>query len=201
MPMLVPEAARFARSASRVRNLLALYDSLGGGRPGRRVVHTTDVLRAATVLLHASLEEFLRSAGNHYLPLAGVAELRTIPLVGRGPRPERFDLGDLVAHRSKSVDVVVKESVAEHLRRSSFNNVGDVKGLLNSCGIQPNVPPRLWTALSEVIDRRHKIVHEGDANPKSGPGQPTARPLKRQTVADWATAVDDLVNAIAAAAP
>jgi hypothetical protein len=46
------------KNLKRVDNLISLY---GPAVVGRRKVHDTDVLRAALVLLHAGMEDYLRS--------------------------------------------------------------------------------------------------------------------------------------------
>src|SRR5258706_3639980 len=104
-PELRPHVERLARNIARAHNLVSIYKFLGGSSPGRRSVGDTDVLRSAVVLIHASLEDFLRSLERAYLPKAGSTVLKEIPLkgVGRSGRAEKFSLGDLVEHRGKTV--------------------------------------------------------------------------------------------------
>ena len=50
------------RNLKRVEDLVKIYEDTKGEGGGRRDVSKTDVLRAAVVLLHATLENFLRDA-------------------------------------------------------------------------------------------------------------------------------------------
>ena len=94
---------------ARVENLTSLY---GPPRPGRRSVHETDILRAALVLLHASMEDFLRSLLVWRAPLGSKDLIDTYPLAGSARKhTERFLLGSLVAHKGKTVDMLIEQSV------------------------------------------------------------------------------------------
>ena len=55
---------RFADNLTRVESLVAAYDTqvAARGAAGRVAVPTADLLRAAVVFLHATLEDLLRSA-------------------------------------------------------------------------------------------------------------------------------------------
>jgi hypothetical protein len=76
-----------------------------------RSLHTEDILRAAVVLLHATLEDFLRYIGALYLPEGNEETLNRISLAGTHERPEKFFLGRLAQHRGKTVDALIVESV------------------------------------------------------------------------------------------
>jgi len=103
---------RFDLNIARVRNLVSIYRTqLSGPGKGRRGHQETDVLRAALVLLHASMEDVLRSLAYWKLPAAGPAVLERIAIVGG--TNTKFHLGNLAAHRGKTVDEVIKESVDE----------------------------------------------------------------------------------------
>src|SRR3989338_2368197 len=106
--MKQPIVDRFALNISRVKNLVAIYQStLAGTGQGRRSHQKTDVLRAAVVLLHASVEDVLRSLAYWKLPNAATGVLDQFPLVGNGPAM-KFSLGALAAHRGKTVDDVLR---------------------------------------------------------------------------------------------
>lgn len=62
---------RLELNIARVKNLVDIYEThLTGTGRGRRGHAKTDVLRAATVLLHATVEDVLRSIARWKLPLA-----------------------------------------------------------------------------------------------------------------------------------
>jgi hypothetical protein len=65
----------------------------------------------------------------------GKNRLNQIALAGKGGRVERFALGKLAAHRGKTVDVLIKESVNSHLERSNYNDTRDIVAVLELAGI------------------------------------------------------------------
>lgn len=126
-----PLGRRLRGNLSRVRHLLAIYQLLYGRGRGRRTVFKTDLLRAAVVFLHATLEDCLRSVARFYLPQADLNTLNKIPLAGTHPiRAEKFPLGSLIEHRGKTVDDLINESITQHLERRSFNDTADISRLL-----------------------------------------------------------------------
>lgn len=149
---------------ARVENLISRY---GPPRRGRKTVNETDILRAALVLLHASMEDFLRSLLIWRAPDSNREVIDTYPLAGTGKKhPERFYLGSLVAHREKTVADLIRLSVTEYLEAfSSFNDIGDVKRALRTCGVDHQaVEDNDFSNLPAMIARRHIIVHKADRN-------------------------------------
>ncbi len=153
---------------SRVDNLISLY---GPATPGRRKVKDTDVLRAAVVLLHAGLEDFLRGLMIWKIDTYSSATLDSyaIPNGTRRP-PAKISLGDLASHKGKTVDELIVESVRAHLDEyQSFNDLGEVKKALKQCGIPADsVEAENFFGLPELIARRHNIVHKADRNSVAG---------------------------------
>jgi hypothetical protein len=189
---------RLAQNLDRVRNLVKVYEALAGAGKGRRPVHSTDVLRAATVLLHAALEDFLRSLDNWKLPLAQEATLNEASLAGMTGRPANFLLGKLVQFRGKTIDEVIAESVSDHLNRKSYNSVGEVAKSLTRIGVMfPNLP-QYSRDLAALIERRHRIVHQADKETGRGTGHHQATSLSKQRVEAWIGAVQgassDILN-------
>lgn len=166
--MLAPIIELLNANLARVENLISLY---GPARRGRRTVQETDVLRAALVLLHASMEDFLRSLLVWRAPNGAREKIDRYPLVGSDSKdPKKFLLGALIEHRGKTVDDLIRASVQEHLEQfSSFNHLGDVKDALKECGIQDaTVEANNFGQLTAMIARRHKIVHKADRNELQG---------------------------------
>src|SRR5205807_1461230 len=62
--------------------------------PQELAIRANDILRAAVVFLHATLEDFLRYVGETYLPASTEEVLNRVALVGTQdvPRPEKFFL-------------------------------------------------------------------------------------------------------------
>lgn len=188
---------RFALNIARVKNLVSIYRTqLAEPGRGRRGHQQTDVLRAATVLLHASVEDVLRSLAYWKLPSAIPAALESIPLVGG--TATKFNLGALAAHRGKTVDDILKESVNASLERSNYNNTNEVGSALTAIGLSiAPVTPFLPT-LDVTMRRRHQIVHRADANPNIGRGNHRVTSISPANLDGWITNVEDLVAAILA---
>jgi hypothetical protein len=184
---------RYFENAERVASLIQLYEGLGA-TPAK--LDKEDVLRAAVVFLHASLEDFLRSLAASYLPLADESALNGVPLASAksSGRPEKFLLGRLAEHRGKMVDDVLRESVEQHLERSNYNSTEEIASLLVALGydIAPIRP--LFASVDAMMDRRHQIVHRADRTASStGEAGPTAA-LTPAEVRDWSEATSRLVG-------
>lgn len=189
---------RFALNIARVKNLVAIYKKqLAGQGKGRRSHQKTDVLRAATVLLHASIEDVLRSLAYWKLPAAAAPVLDQVPFIGGTAL--KITLGTLSAQRGKTVDAVIKESVDASLERSNYNNAGEVCSLLQSIGlniapIQAHLPQ-----LEDAMKRRHQIVHRADANPNvAGRGNHQVASIAPATVDAWVVNTEHFVAAVLA---
>jgi hypothetical protein len=186
--------AKVWENLERVKSLLDLYAAQRGKGRGRRVVALSDLLRAAVVLLHASLEDFLRQVATERLPSAGAAALDQVPLAGmKTGRPEKFFLGALAVYRGSMVDDVIRRSVDEHLARASYGSVEEVAVLLQALGVDVKKVNAQFGALAELMKRRHHIVHQADRNPRRGAGQQQAQSLGSVAVARWLRAVEGFV--------
>lgn len=156
--------SRFSENMKRVTGLVDLHVTVTELKlPGQHA--QGDILRAAVVFAHASLEDLLRQIAQNFLPYADEQTLNQIPLAGAFGRAEKFALGKLSQHRGKSVDVLISESVASYLALSNFNNVADIVQLLRSVRIDPEPDDdikEIYSALSEMMERRHQIVHRAD---------------------------------------
>lgn len=177
-------ADRFDLNIARVRNLVSIYRTqLSGSGKGRRGHQETDVLRAALVLLHASLEDVLRSLAYWKMPAAAPAVLEKIALVGGSST--KFHLGNLAAYRGRTVDEVIKDSVDVSLERSNYNNCDEVVGLLASVGLNPAPLQQYMPGLDSAMKRRHQIVHRADANPDTGRGRHKVSSISPRNLDDW----------------
>ena len=176
------------QNLERVENLVHTYETHPDAQgQGRKSAEVLDILRAAVVLLHASLEDVLRSTALWKLPTAAGSALNSIPLVGFGPR--KFQLGDLAAFRGKLVDDVLAESVEAHLEHSNYNNIGEIVSLLNAIGLDVG-EGEFFAELQALMERRHQIVHRADRQSKViGRGDHEIRGINRQIVRAWAQAV------------
>lgn len=186
---------RFLLNIARVKNLVAIYSNLLAGQgQGRRSHQETDVLRAATVLLHASVEDVLRSLAYWKLPAATTQVLDQIPFAGG--TATKITLGTLSLQRGKSVDDVIKESVDASLERSNYNNASEVCSLLQSIGLSTSVTQPYLPLLEDAMKRRHQIVHRADANPNPGKGHHQVASISPAVVNSWITNTEQFVQAV-----
>jgi hypothetical protein len=186
---------RFQDNLGRVRRMIETYESSSGAGKGRRSVRQTDLLRGAVVLLHASLEDLLRSLCEWKVPAASPDAFSEIPLLGTRGKT-RFGLAELAVFRGQTVEDVIRQSVLECLGKSSFSHPGEVKAVLQTLGVVSDSVGRHASALAAMMARRHWIAHRADRNPSTGPGHHSARSLASSTVGRWADVVERLGNDI-----
>lgn len=108
---------RIEQNLSRVDNLIEIYEeNIRGKKAHEHRPHDTDILRAAVVLLHASLEDFLRGVLQWRLPSSSKEDIEQIPLLGQIQRnAAKFNLGALVEFRDWSVGDLIDESIHSYL--------------------------------------------------------------------------------------
>jgi len=175
----------------RVRNLVDLYKKYFAGKSaGRKGYLETDVLRAATVFLHASLEDFLRSLAYWKLPEASETVIKKIPIVGKFGHGIKFELDELVKHRGKTVDDLIKASVDDYLERSNYGNTNEISSLLQDIGINTESVNKEFASLSELMERRHQIVHRADQKTDTDREHSIVRSINSVAVEKWLTAVE-----------
>jgi hypothetical protein len=158
-----------------------------------------DILRAAVVFLHATLEDFLRYIGGGYIPSGSEDVLDKISLVGSSDRPEKFSLGKLAKHRDKKIDQLITESVEAHLDRRSFSSTKEIANFLDSVGVPSSAVDNFYPSLSDLIVRRHQIVHRGDliASDKEQ-REREVEPIDASKVKEWNDTVVNFITAVAA---
>ncbi|MEP7030414.1 MAG: hypothetical protein ABI830_05725 [Pseudolabrys sp.] len=93
---------------------------------------------------------------------------------------QKFDLGTLSQFKDKTVDDVIKGSVAEYLERSTFNRVEDVTILLECLTLDPEPIRSYFPKLKELMKRRHALVHGFDQS-----GAAPIQNIDAMTVLDW----------------
>jgi hypothetical protein len=199
------QIARFTANLVRADGLVEIYNMTSFMRDSARAregaehpsieIHYSDILRAAVVLVHATLEELLRSMAATLLPFADEATLNTIPLVGIGGpgRAEKFFLGRLAAHRGKSVLDLIKESVDDYLTTTTYNDTTQISVLLASLAIDVEKVKHLFPKLDEVIKRRHQIVHRADRSSSKADALERVESITADEVKEWISAVQEFM--------
>jgi hypothetical protein len=159
--------ARFRLNMQRIAGLTALALPAGGPPTAGAIIGEdvrADLFRTIVVFLHATYKDVPRTAARQRLGDATPKVLEDIPLVGttKVGRAEKFHLGTLAAHRDKTVDHLIRESVQDYLNRESFGSCANVEEIFRQIGLgtQPFKP--LYADLDRMMKRRHRIVHQAD---------------------------------------
>jgi len=193
----------FRANITRVRSLLGVYEVVATG-PAQPTTEHTDVLRSGVVLLHASLEDLVRSSSEELLPLQDAEVLNEIGFPdGSDKTKAKFTLGELHPYRGLTVDDLIRKAVAARLQRSNYNNVSELSAALQRIGLAASILDPHQGTLESIMKRRHLIVHRADKNPLFEPGQgvPSVQHLGRSTVDTWTTVVSDVGTRVVEALP
>jgi hypothetical protein len=133
---------RYGLNLQRVRRLVDSYQALAGSGQGRRSVDKIDVLRAAVVFLHATLEDLLRTLlARRWRDSTDAGHFKGLDVVltPSADGQQKVTLSDLLQCRHERVDDILQRSIDAHLERSNFNNPGDVKLALQRSGIDETI--------------------------------------------------------------
>ena len=183
------------RMKAGILRVFELTSTAEAGLLSRRPADKTtaeDILRAAVVLTHAHLEDFLRTLGEVLLPAGDENFFDRIPLAGLAGRPEKFSLGKLVRHKGKSVDDVLRESVCEYLDRRTFNDTDEISQLLGALGVEISKVNESFPTIQIMMKRRHQIVHRVD---RIRPDDPTVlEAITPAEVEAWADATTTFIS-------
>lgn len=184
----------YDNNLGRVRNLLKIYDTLK--KRGRSKVINSDLLRVAVVLLHATLEDFLRTVMKELLPEKG--KLDKIPLYSEDYKNlPKFTLADLSKYRDLSVEDVITNSVHHYLNKQSYNNATEIMAAIRSVNISTNKKMQQYCSKIEVmVQRRHHIVHQADKQDKTGQGNFKVKSISYKNVSNWIDDVDKFITEI-----
>ena len=148
-----------------------------------------DILRSVVVFTHAYLEDFLRTLGRHFLPVANRDALNEVPLAGTKDR-SKFQLADLEQHLGKSVREVIRESVDQHLERSTFNSTDEIAALLEKLSFKVSLHDKYFPNLNAMIRRRHTIVHRADRIANDDTSY-QLQPIEAEQVMSWVVTTRD----------
>jgi len=184
---LFAQIDRMSENLGRVQTLISLYKvAKTDSPPSDKGTLRAEILRAAVVFLHASVEDFLRTLARLHLPQASPEKLNKIPLasVARSRNAEKFLLGELARFRGKTVNEVIEESVALHLERATYNNARDVIEVTTAIGVEKAAIKKFLPKLDRMMKRRHQIVHRADRSSKMG-GETKSTAISSMHVEAW----------------
>ena len=186
---------RFDRNIQRVDNLCHIFEVMKN-TPNRPTVKEADILRSAVVFLHSAMEDYVRGVLTEYLPAHDNHNLENIGLYETDGRQSKFTLGMLKAYGDLTVSELIRKSVGQQMSYTSFNDTSEIAGWLGRIGISVSDPRVDLSQLNTTIKRRHKIVHEMDANQVTGRGNHNAASINLTTVKAWKENVIAFVNLI-----
>ncbi len=181
---------RFILNRGRVERLLKLSTCLDDS-------DAAEVLRAAVVLLHASLEDFLRSVAEQYWPFRDSTELDRVPLPGEDT-VRKTSARVLRRYGERTARDLLQEAVRAYLATYTVSDVKAVGRLLADLGV---------TDLSENVDmkqiemlilRRHQIVHRADRVEGGDNETFEQAAVEHAAVHTWAECVAKLVDHVGA---
>jgi hypothetical protein len=175
---------RIMRLVDHARKSDAELKILGAAKPKGLM---DDVLRAAVVLAHATMEDFLRTLALWLLPSAPESFLDQVPLFGTSGRSDKFSLGRLAQFRGQSVDALLAMSVEKYLERSNFNSTTEISAFLENLGLRINDADKakFFPGLAVLMERRHQIVHRADRVDAASDALGVLCPIDRDTVLQW----------------
>jgi hypothetical protein len=193
-----PYFKRIRENIGRVNVLVTTYQSIYQNPPtgledDRVRIAMDDILRAAVIFTHATLEDFLRTMASILLPEANKDALEKVRL--KGSNADKFTLSELIQYKGKLVDEVIRESVEEYLERSTFSRIDDIIDLMRRLGFKESEYKNqaLFAALGNMIKRRHQIVHRADRPDISGLVEQPAQAIAAHEVLEWIEATQQFI--------
>lgn len=188
--ILEKQAGRAGFNLGRVTNLINTAFKLESTEP----LSSQDILRSSVVLLHATLEDYLRILSEAYLRFAPESKLNEIPLLGmKRNRPEKILLGKLSKYRDLSVNELIDLSIKEYLETTSYNDTTEITSLLQNFGCEAEKIQIYLPDINEMIKRRHAIVHRADISSESTNNAETDL-INKETVLNWKASVYNLIQ-------
>lgn len=192
----------FSENMTRVANLIAASKSLvEQGAQAQKPAD--DVLRAAVVFLHSSLEEIIRNLYLYRLPSAGVDSLNKVPFAAHesSHRVKNILLGELLEYQGQFVENVIRESINQYVNTLNINNANQLIDCLKLAKV-PHEPFRqFFEPLNSLMKRRHQIVHQMDRSNELDPLASPITSIEVKTVDGWRENLELFAKALFEAVP
>lgn len=179
---------RWDTNRQRVIDLLGILDGSPSDKPIEKAY--ADVFRAALVFAHASFEDLLRNLGRLLLPISSTNII--CDLLNQDKK--RAWLEEIMNRRGTTVQDFANELIKDHLDKKAFSDTTKVASYLKLLGIDSDKFGKLLPAISEIIQRRHDIVHEADLRRD----EQTARPITIKDVKIFLLGFGSITIAVAA---
>lgn len=192
----------FAENIARVENLVVASRRLAQQNIGD-VQLANDVLRAAVVFLHSTLEEVIRNLYLHKLPDVAPESLNKVPFVGQesSHRPRGIQLGELLPFRGRFVENVIRESINEYVNTININNSNQLVECLKLADVSHEPLRHFYEPLDSLMKRRHQVVHQMDRSNELDPLAASVNDIDEASVVVWRSAVEGFAKALFASIP
>lgn len=194
---------RFTGNMRRCQALLEVVENM---RDDPRISSVADdMVRSVVVLLHATLEDLLRTILSiHYRrsPEALNLQARNVAVPAGKiwqdllEANREFRAESEEEHvRSMSIDEYVESVIGRTLSRRSYTDTDQVGVFLRETGLEiPEDERSVYLAdISSLMARRHRIVHNADLNPAE---TPSPNSIDQDEVDGWRTAVLEFGNTL-----
>ena len=188
----------FRENQRRVENLISAAKDLSVGPPAQ-IELSQDVLRAAVVFLHSSLEEIVRNLYVQRLPNVQNREsLNRIPLLTDPPniRPTQVLLGQLAQFRGQFVENVIVRSIEAYVSSFNLNNTTQLAQSLQLLEIEVVKLEEYFPELNRLMARRHQIVHQMDRTNEFDPLTVPLSPIDVISVSRWKLTLEEFASAL-----
>ncbi len=162
----------FVTNLDRVDSLCNLYSKLKNeGENNAKDYKLTDMLRAATVLLHSSFEEYYRCVITHWLPIRGdekTLESIVLPDDAGKKGNVKYTLYSLMEFKDQTIGDLFEVSINGYMSRTTFNNFSEICAWASRINLDlsefKNMETKYYLDIDKAVSRRHKIVHEADTS-------------------------------------
>ncbi|TGN13335.1 HEPN domain-containing protein [Leptospira bandrabouensis] len=156
--------SNFYDNLQRARDLAQVFLDTQTTNKTTPSLYDDDILRAAVVFLHATLEDLLRGTFKFLIGNKGPHLWKKIPLIGLTDRnqPKGFTFENLEGFKELKVKELFDKSVDEYLNYNNYNKISDICSMFKDLDINYEQFNETFPLLEKMIQRRHNIVHRAD---------------------------------------
>ena len=194
------------RFTGNMRRCQALLEAVENIRTDPRISSVVDdMVRSVVVLLHATLEDLLRTVLSiHYRRAPESLNLQSRNVAVSAAKiwldlleknREFRDDPENEEMRSMSIDEYIESVIARTLSRKSYTDTDQIGGFLTETGLEiPDREKRAYLAdISSLMARRHRIVHNADLDPAEAL---LPNSIDQQDVDRWLTSILEFGNTL-----
>jgi RiboL-PSP-HEPN len=179
----------FQQNTNRVQNLISAFNLLEENNIGDLETRK-DILRAAVVFMHGTLEEIVRNLYIGLLPNCHQDKLNEIPFVGHAViRPKGILLGHLKDFSGRFIENIILDSIESYVNTMNLNNATQLCNSLKLVELPTESLVQYFSQLGSLMERRHQIVHQMDRKNEFDLLLSPVTDIEIETVFDWQNAL------------